>query len=140
MNGYRLHHIGILVPVIEKHAQDYVQRFGYTIRTDIVHDPLQTAFVQFLEAPGESVFLELVAPDRPDSKLTKALSRGGGLNHLCYAVPDIEGACSDLIASGLPQIHAPTPAVAFNQRRIAWFIGRDRVVFELVEAGLPGEV
>ena len=38
---------------------------------------MQTAYVQFLALAGESMFLELVAPDGPGSKLAHALARGG---------------------------------------------------------------
>jgi methylmalonyl-CoA/ethylmalonyl-CoA epimerase len=99
---------------------------------------VQTAYVQFLRLPGDATYVEFVAPDRPDSKLAAALAKGGGLNHLCYAVDDLDAACRDLRAGGLFPLAAPVPAAAFGGRRIAWFLGRDRMPVELVERGPAG--
>ena len=136
----RLHHVGILVKDIPQAASDYSRRFGYDICTEIIHDPVQTAYVQFLKLPGESSFIEFVAPDRPESKLSNALRKGGGLNHLCYSTEDIEAACRQLRAEGLILLQAPVTAVAFSDRRIAWLIGRDGIPIEMVERGTEDEL
>jgi len=135
-----LHHVGILVAAIEPAQAAYVRTFGHVTCTDVVHDPVQTAYVQFLKLPHDAVYVELVSPDGEGSKLANALRKGGGLNHLCYATPDIDAACRQLRASGLFALQAPVPAVAFRGRRIAWFMGADRVAFEVVERGPPGEL
>ncbi len=131
--GLYLHHVGIAVKEIEPAVKMYVQRFGYEIVSPVIHDPTQTAHVQFLRLPGDTAFLEFVAPDGPGSKLANAVTKGGGLNHLGYATRDIEMAAARLVAQGLIQLQAPVPAVAFPGRRIAWFMGIDRVPVELVE-------
>lgn len=135
-----LHHVGVVTGDIVRAAADYVRRFGYEVRSPVIHDPVQTAHVQFLKLPGNSGFLELVTPDGPASKLRRALAKGGGLNHLCYAVADIEEACRALRRESMLIIQPPADAVAFPGRRIAWMIGRDKVPIELVERGSPGEV
>lgn len=141
MNGLRLHHIGIAVARIDGHAETYEKRFGYLVASDVIHDPVQTAFVQFIRLPAELFYLEFVAPDGPGSKLENAVTqRGGGLNHLCYAVADIEQSCHDLRKQGLALLQAPVAAVAFPGRRIAWLLGRERVPFELVEEGPEGQL
>ncbi len=139
MSFLSLHHVGIVVKDIAEATDYYVRRLGCEVRSEIVHDSTQTAYVRFLSQPGDSVFLELVSPDREDSKLTNALNKGGGLNHLCYAVDDIESGCRELRAQGLYLIQPPVAAAAFPGRRIAWLIGRDRIPFELVERGPKGE-
>jgi methylmalonyl-CoA/ethylmalonyl-CoA epimerase len=136
----RLHHVGILVADVPRAAAEYAERFGGRARSGVIHDPRQTAYVQFLELDGDPVFLELVAPDGPDSRLANALAKkGGGLNHLCYAAADIEAACRDLRDRGLFLLQAPVEAAAFPGRRIAWLIGRDHIPIELVEPGPDGE-
>ncbi len=138
--GLGLHHVGVLVADIPAAAADYARRFGYGPRTGVIHDPEQTAFVQFLALPGVPTYLELVSPDGPGSKLANALARGGGLNHLCYDCDDIEATCDRLREDGLMLVRAPVPAAAFEGRRIAWLVGRDRIPVELVERGAPGEL
>lgn len=135
-----LHHVGYAVPEIAPVAADYAERYGYEIVTPIIHDPTQTAFVQFVRLGGDSMFLEFVAPDSPNSKLANAVRKGGSLNHLCYAVDNIELTTNRLFESGMMILTAPVSAVAFGGRRIAWLMGRDRIPIELVERGKPGEL
>ena len=130
---FRLHHVGILVSDISEAAAIYVERYGYQIKSQIIRDPKQTAYVQFLQLPGDNSYLEFVSPDRPDSKLANALAKGGGINHVCYGTDDIDAACSDLRERGMFLIQEPVEAAAFPGRRIAWLMGRDRTLTELVE-------
>jgi methylmalonyl-CoA/ethylmalonyl-CoA epimerase len=99
---------------------------------------VQTAHVQFLQLAGDSSYVEFVAPDRPESKLANALKKGGGVNHVCYATDDILLACRRLEADGMFVIQQPVAAVAFPGRRIAWLMGSDRALTELVEAAREG--
>lgn len=133
------HHVGVLVKDIAEASQNYA-RLGYRRETGIVHDPVQTAHVQFFKLPGEAAYLELVAPDQADSKLSNALRKGGGLNHICYSTADIEESCKELSAAGWHLIAEPEAGVAFGGRRIAWLRGPDRMLVELVEAGAAGEL
>jgi methylmalonyl-CoA/ethylmalonyl-CoA epimerase len=135
-----LHHIGILVRDIPKRAALYSRRFGYQIRTEIVRDPMQTAYVQFLKLPTTSIYLELVSPDGPNSKLTNALSKGEGLNHLCYSTTTLDTDYARLGAEGLHLVSPPVEACAFAGRRVAWLMGADSVLIELVERGAEGEL
>ena len=128
-----LHHVGIAVKDISKATEDYRRRLGCELFGGVIHDPVQTALIQFLRLPGDSVLIELVAPDRPNSKLSRAVRNGGGINHLCHSTPDIESACRSLAEEGMVVIQEPTPAVGFGGRRIAWLMGDDRVLTELVE-------
>ena len=134
-----LHHIGILVKDVSQSMQGYVS-MGYALASDIIHDPIQTAIAQFLRLPGDSVFLELIAPNGPDSKLSNALKKQPGFHHVCYSTPGIEGACAALASEGWFLITPPVAAVAFPGRRIAWLRGADRLLVELVEAGPPGSL
>jgi methylmalonyl-CoA/ethylmalonyl-CoA epimerase len=132
--NFNIHHVGVAVQNIEETAKSYVRYFGYQRNSEIIHDPQQGAYVQFLSLPGDRVYLELVQPDGPDSNLSKAIEKGGGLNHVCYATDDIETACEALRERGLFLIASPVPAVAFKGRRIAWLMSPDRVITELVES------
>jgi methylmalonyl-CoA/ethylmalonyl-CoA epimerase len=137
---FKLHHVGILVKDIAQASAEYVSRFGYQIKSDIIHDPVQTAYVQFLQLAGDSSYLEFVAPDGRESKLTNALKKGGGVNHVCYATDDILLACRQLEESGMFVIQAPLLAVAFPGRRIAWLMGNDKALTELVEQSPEGRL
>ena len=134
-----LHHIGVVVKDVAESCALYVRRFGYEVKTAIIHEPTQTAHVQFLRLPGDKTYLELVAPDGAKSRLASTIEKGGGLNHVCYAVDDIDAACQTLGSKDLFLVHAPVPAVSFKGRRIAWLMGKDRLLVELVERGPEDE-
>ena len=134
MVGLSLHHIGVLVSDIVQRSEDYM-RMGYLVRTAVIHDPRQTAFVRFLAKPGDPTYLELVAPDGPTSVLAAALKKGGGLHHLCFATDDIVCTLAVFRSWGAVVILEPTPSVAFCNNRIAWLLTRDHVLLELVERG-----
>ena len=129
----RLHHVGQAVAHIAPAAERLIRAFGYETVTPILHDPLQTAFVQFLRLPSESSYLELVAPDSPASKLTQVARRGGALHHLCYMAGPLEVEIARLEGLGLRLISEPKPAVAFAGRRICWLLGQDQVLTEIIE-------
>ena len=139
LHELKLHHVGIAVEKIEK-ARDRYELLGYVERTRIIHDPTQTAYVQFFNLPGADHYIELVAPDGPQSKLSNAITRKQPLNHLCFVTPDIAGTCSALDGQGWRLISEPTPAVAFDQRRIAWLASPDMLIVELVEQGPDGSL
>ncbi|MDE1163477.1 MAG: VOC family protein [Acidobacteriaceae bacterium] len=129
----RLHHTGVAVKDIAAAAANYVSRFGYTIVSPVIHDPAQTAHVQFLQLPGEHALLELVAPDGATGKLVAATKSGGALHHLCFITGPLEAEIERLQATGMLLLSDPTPAVAFAGRRICWLMGNDRVPIELLE-------
>jgi methylmalonyl-CoA/ethylmalonyl-CoA epimerase len=132
-NHLRLHHVGYATKDIQPSAATYIARFGYELSTDIIHDPAQTALVQFLKLPGDQTYLELVAPDGPKSKLSSTVKRAIHLNHLCYISGPLEEAIAHLEQSGLKLFSDPKPAVAFAGRRICWLLGPDQLPIELVE-------
>ena len=129
----QLHHVGYVVKEIEPIAGQYAGRFGYEVRTPVIHDPLQTAFVQFLRLPRDQAYLEFVAPDGPESKLASAAKRRGGLNHLCYTCGPLAETIAMLEAAGMSLISEPVPGIAFAGRSIWWMIGEDPTPIELVE-------
>lgn len=131
--GLVLHHIGYAVRDIAVTAERYCRIFGYAVESPILHDPLQTALVQFLRLPGSHSWLELVAPDGPQSKLANSVQKRGGLHHLCYTCGPLQPAIQRLEESGLVLFSPPAPAVAFDGRLICWLMTEDFSLIELVE-------
>jgi methylmalonyl-CoA/ethylmalonyl-CoA epimerase len=134
----RLHHIGVVVPRIEEFHTFYVDVLQYKQCTSVIHDPVQTAFIQFFEIPGSDHYLELVAPDSETSKLQKAARKRQSLNHLCYSCENIVRSVALLKESGCLVIQNPVAAVAFDGRLIAWLMTTHGLLLEIVERGLEG--
>jgi methylmalonyl-CoA/ethylmalonyl-CoA epimerase len=137
---FQTHHIGVLVKDIPSALIRYTESLGYEIRSQVFHDPVQTAYVQFLGLPGSTVHFELISPDGLESRLQNALKKGGGIHHICYSVSSIDEAVTTLQSQKWLVIHPPQPATAFNGRKIAWLMNRDHLLVELVERGGIGEL
>src|SRR2546422_2550004 len=95
----KLHHVGVAVSGIAKHAEQYRRAFGISLTSEIIEDELQKVRVAFAQV-GDGVFIEFVEPLGDDSPICNLLKRGGGLYHLCYLVPDIEAAIEQVRRAG----------------------------------------
>ena len=126
-------HIGIVVGSLDVAAGYYTSTFGLREVGGRIIDPLQDVELQFLEDDG-GVRLELIRPLSPDSPAARALKHGGGLNHVCYRVADLESTLQSLVANDAKVVREPLPAVAFDGRRVAFLYTRQRELVEFVEA------
>lgn len=126
-------HIGIVVESIDEAAAYYTTHFGLRASGDRVVDTLQDVELLFLEDAAGSR-LELIRPLSPDSPAARALKHGGGLNHICYRVSDLESSLRALEAADAKVVRPPLPAAAFDGRRVVFLYTRRRELVELVEA------
>ena len=62
-----------------------------------------------------------------------ALRQGGGLNHICYEIQDIEDTIRFLCDEGSKLISGPTPAIAFENKKVAFLYTKQREIIELLE-------
>ena len=129
------HHVGYVVKSIDAQAGGFAKSLGATWDQKIIHDPLQGAKVTFLRTPGQGdAQIELVEPASDDSPVSRFLQKGGGLHHLCYEVEDLAEHLKAMRAAGCVVVRAPLPAVAFENRLIAWALTRERLLLEFLEA------
>jgi methylmalonyl-CoA/ethylmalonyl-CoA epimerase len=126
-------HIGIVVGSLDDAARYYTACFSLRAVGGRVVDPLQDVELQFLEDEC-GTRLELIRPLTADSPAARALKHGGGLNHICYRVADLEASVQALVAHDAKVVREPLPAVAFNGRRVAFLYTRQRELVEFVEA------
>jgi methylmalonyl-CoA/ethylmalonyl-CoA epimerase len=126
-------HIGIVVRSLDVSSTYYERHFGLRPVGGRIVDALQDVELQFLEDDA-GARLELIRPLSVDSPVARALTHGGGLNHICYQVPDLDSSVQSLLATDAKLVRAPQPAVAFNGRRVAFLYTRQRELVEFVEA------
>jgi len=131
----RLHHVGVVVPNLEKASAFYLQQMGASVQQGPVDDPIQKVRVMFLNT-GTDVLLELVQPTAPDSPAQRLAEAGGGLHHMCYEVADLTATLKESRLAGSLIICNPVPATAFNGRHIAFTFTSDKVVIEYLEKEL----
>lgn len=134
MAGPRLHHVGYVVADVEQALPSWMASLGARQVSPVFHDPLQKVKVVFLQPDSEDrVQVELVAPAGEGSPVAPFLTKGGGLHHVCYEVDDLDAHLAVMKARKAVVIRPPKPAVAFEGRRIAWMVTRERLVLEFVE-------
>ena len=131
----RFHHIGYAVADIAAYRRDFFDAlFQPEAVTDPVADPIQRVRVCFAAMTGGTV-IELVEPMGDDSPLGSVIgSARGGVYHLCYEVADLDAAILRFRQKRCMPLARPTPAAAFDGRRIVFLITPQRDLIELLEA------
>ena len=130
----KLHHVGVVVESIERLAPRYSEFLGLTAVSGVVTDETQKVNVQFLAEKDGETSVELIEPLPGASPVRRALEKGGGLNHLCFEVPDVAQAVREAESKGAICVRTPVAAAAFEGRPIAFVFFRGVGLIEFVEA------
>jgi methylmalonyl-CoA/ethylmalonyl-CoA epimerase len=138
--SFKLLHVGVAVPALDPAAESLATLFGYKVVSGPFDDPIQKVTVNFLTTSDDDRSeIELIAPLGEDSPVRSMLAKGGGgAYHLCFETNDLEAALVHMQRHGCIVVSQPVPAVAFQNRRIAWIYTRSRQLFELVEGKAAG--
>ena len=129
MKDRTLAHIGYVVRDM-KGALRRFQREGAEVVISPGHDPVQRVEVCLLRAGG--VDIELVAPmDPEDCPLKGRLASGGGLDHICFYVDDLDEALAEEQGQGAMVVCEPCDAAVFGER-VAFVHRRSGLVVELM--------
>lgn len=127
----KLDHIAIAVTDIEAAITAFQDKLGMPCeKVETVE--AQKATVAFFDLGG--THLELVMPSDPDSAIARSLAkRGEGLHHLCFEVPSLDAAVTELTAKGGVMAGPSTPGA--NGTRVAFVHPKSMngVLVELVE-------
>ena len=129
-----LHHVGFVVAAIVPAMEGFLFSLNASWDQRVSEDPLQKVKVAFLTTrPGEPQ-IELVEPVGDRSPVYKFLvEKGGGLHHLCYETDDLKAEVDAFRSRRAILVRPAVPAVAFEGRRIAWVLTRERLLVELLE-------
>jgi methylmalonyl-CoA/ethylmalonyl-CoA epimerase len=96
---WRVDHVGIAVEELEAAKRLYGGAFGLRL---LFEEEVPTEKVRVAAYDGGGVRIELLETTDPDGPIGRHLaSRGPGIHHVCYSVPDIEAALADLAAKGV---------------------------------------
>lgn len=129
----RLNHVGIATPSIEASIETYRLLLGATAIGTPFDLPAQGVRVCFIDAPNMQI--ELIEPYDDTSPITGFLAKNpaGGQHHLCFEVPDIHVAITELTAKGARVLG--TPRIGAHGTPIVFVHPRDMggVLIELME-------
>jgi|GEM_PF-374606 len=126
----KLAHIGFVVRKIEIEYQRWLDA-GACVYIEPEVDPIQKVWCALVGFPKTLPF-ELVAPAAPDSPVNTRLKKGGGLDHVCFFVDNIEAALKSYAAMGGLVVVEPVYGVVFD-RVIAFIQMRTGLVVELMQ-------
>lgn len=115
---YRLHHVGIVVPRLERVVQEYAGAFEIQDTTLPFDDTAQRVRVAFVRV-GEDTWIEFIEPATANSPVTQFLAKTrGGYHHVAYEVADIDAAVLEFEAARA--VVVCRPVVGFEGRRVAF--------------------
>lgn len=139
--GLALDHIGYAVADIEDYATKFLlPLFGPASVSPVVEDPLQQVRIAFVTLKG-GVRIELIQPLGESSPVNNILrARRGGLYHLCFTVDRLEPEIERFRQQRCLLVSGPTPAVAFQGRRIAFLLTPQADLIEFVETASPTSI
>ena len=118
----RLNHVGVATPSIEKSIETYRTLLGADVIGTPFDLPAQGVKVCFIDAPNTQI--ELIEPYDESSPIAGFLKKNpaGGQHHVCFEVPDIDLAVTEMTANGATILGAPrigahgTPIVFVHPR------------------------
>jgi len=127
-------HIGIVVTDPASGRATLSAAFGIERWTVEFVDPVNDVIVQFGLDPS-GICYETVAPLSPNSPVRRALADGVNIvNHTAYLVENLEQEAIRLRKLGFVPTAPAKPAIAYGGKPIRFFISRQRLLFELIEA------
>lgn len=128
---YQIGHLGYVVKNMEKSILQF-EKEGAVLTIPPTIDMIQKVTVCLLKMEG-NIDIELVSPikDVP-SPLDSRLKRGGGLDHICYTVKNMQEAINKESQQGAYLLHQPSFATAFNAN-VAFLFRPSGLLVELME-------
>jgi len=127
----KISHLGFVVRDIDFAKRLWLSK-GYKENIPVVFDPNQNVYCCLLQL-DEEIPIELISPGPgSQSPVDSRLSRGGGIDHICYEVSDLEDQIAHLTSRGYRIIVPPIHAVMFRQR-ISFLMSPGGLLVEYLE-------
>ncbi len=125
----RYHHVGTLVPDIER----YLKNSFWELQTPIVYDPIQKARLCLVSIQQDHNHLvELIEPAGLDSPIHGALTKGQKLHHLCFETRHRQVADEIIQKYRFLKITDWQPAILFEQKPVRFVYTRYRELMEFL--------
>lgn len=125
-------HIGIIVEDLEKGKEIISELFPIASFTDEIIDPNINVKIIFA-IDTSNIRYELVAPLNEGSPVSGALkARKNIINHVAYRTQNFDNAVAAYSQHSM-QLGAACPAVAFDNKRVVFFMTQLGAIVELIE-------
>jgi methylmalonyl-CoA/ethylmalonyl-CoA epimerase len=128
----QFHHLGVACRSFEREIEHF-RSLGYEPSSPVFEDHFQKVRVQFLEGGGPRVELVCALTSIDASPLVSALNNGTRFYHMAYEVSAFDDTIARLQSQRGKLVAPPTPAIAFNGRRVAFVMQPTLTLIELIE-------
>lgn len=135
IGGMVMHHIGVAVADIKKSILQF-RGLGWKYNGEIIKDISRNVELAFLKRYDTNVVLELVASINEKSSVYNMIQTMKNVStpyYICYEVNDIDKTIDILKTRKYILIEKTKPAVAFDNRRVAFMLNREVGLIELLE-------
>ena len=126
----KFHHIGYLTNNLTSTANDF-KKLNYKKKNSLINDDLLKVKIQFL-INGNNI-IELVKPYKKNYGLINILKKQNYAYHFAYKVKDLNKILVKL-KKRFNIIVNPTPAKAFNGKKVAFMKMKNNFIFELIQS------
>lgn len=145
LTGYRVDHIGVVVPDLQRATHFYRDVLGCSVREpiELAGQGIAVVFVSFANTR-----VELIAPTLPQSPLGDLLEDqtvndflarkpDGGMHHICYEVDDLVAVLARLVAEGARVLGSGKPIIGASGKPIVFLDPKhaEGTLIELKQAG-----
>ncbi len=133
MQDYRIEHIAYACADIDKTIEKF-KNLGYTLVSDIIDDEARNVKLVFMI--NRSIKIEFVQPvnnNSPVSALLQNQKNSASPYHICYEVDDLRSAIDELKNQKFVITKEQEPAIAFDNRKVAFLFHKDVGLIELLE-------
>ncbi len=127
----KVHHFGYLIKNMEQAINSF-KELGYTAVSESVYDNNRKINICFLDNNGTMV--ELIEPVSEESTVSGLFKKiGVAPYHICYIVPDLDKAISELRIRRYIITAKAMEAPALENRRVAFMYNKNVGLIELLE-------
>ncbi|MBN1414614.1 MAG: VOC family protein [Bacteroidales bacterium] len=132
-------HICFAVKDLTEGIHYWTSIFGYRQMTNLIENSRQQVIVVFLKKDN-SLTIKLIQPTGQNSSLQKFIEQGGGFHHICFKCDDMTQKIDELKQKGVRLLVPPQPGEAFENHDIAFFWGKNKMNFELIDTDIKAQL
>jgi len=129
-----LDHVGVVVKSIEESREIYCNLLGFIVDSEVINVTSQKILCQYLIHTCTNIRVQLIEPIGENSPSYGALLKGGGPNHLCFSVDDLDHKLQEAKDAKCLIVTPPFRGEGVDNRRAAFIYSPKLGLTELVEA------
>lgn len=129
----KFHHLGIIVKNLEKSLIQLENLLGANKISKVIIDKTWGVKIIFIQNKKNMIF-EIIQPLNKKSPITNALNKNVNiLNHVAFKSRNFKIDHDKIIDNGGIAVTRAKKAVAFNRKKIQFFLTKENFLIELIE-------